>query len=278
MDGSAGRFLDLSRVRVLDLSQDFSSNSPAFARYEGPTVKWVKRIAFEGVNAQYLASTIHLSTHLDSPWHFYDPGPDVAGIPVEHLFGPAAVVDLEKLGVRDFDLYGPEHFEEWERRTGIRIQKGDILVIHTGFHRYYNEQWCPCRCGDARADLPRYFLNQPGPKKEFVNWVLDRGIRWMAIDAMSTDHPFDTVIRQVRADLVPQLCAHLGVRDLDEVFPPEYYQMTHTLLFPRGVFHVENIGGQIDEVLDQRVWVGCFPFRFRGGEAAWCRMLAFVPA
>lgn len=271
------RFLDLSNVRVLDLSQDFSANSPAFARYEGPTVKWVKRIAFEGVNAQWIGSTIHLSTHLDSPWHFYDPGPDVAGIPVETLFGPAVVVDLEKLGVGDYDLYGPEHFEEWERRTGIRIEKGDILIIHTGFHRYYNEQWCPCRCGEAKPDLPRYFLNQPGPKKEFIQWVLDRGIRWLAVDGMSTDHPFDTVVRQVRPDVAKKVAEHLGVQDLDEVFPPEWYQMTHVKLFPHGVFHVENIGGQIDEVLDQRIWVGCFPFRFRGGEAAWCRMLAFVP-
>lgn len=52
----------------------------------------------------------------------------MAGIPIEKLFGPAVVVDLEKLGVGDFDLYGPEHFEEWERRTGIRIQPGDILI------------------------------------------------------------------------------------------------------------------------------------------------------
>lgn len=271
-------FLDLSKVRLLDLSQNFSVNSPAFARYEGPTVKWVKRIAFEGVNAQHISSTIHLSTHLDSPWHFYDPGPDVAGIPIETLFGPACVVDLEKLGVGDFDLYGPEHFEEWERRTGIKIQPGDILIIHTGFHRYYNEQWCPCTCGEAKPDLPRYFLHQPGPKKEFVQWVLDRGIRWIGVDCMSTDHPFDTVIRQVRPDVAERVARHLGVKDLDEVFPPEWYQMTHTKLFPHGVFHVENLGGQIDEILDQRVWVGCFPFRFAGGEAAWCRVVAFLPA
>lgn len=51
-------FLDLSKVCLLDLSQNFSVNSPAFARYEGPTVKWVKRIAFEGVNAQHISSTI----------------------------------------------------------------------------------------------------------------------------------------------------------------------------------------------------------------------------
>ncbi|HWI61727.1 MAG TPA: cyclase family protein, partial [Symbiobacteriaceae bacterium] len=177
----------------------------------------------------------------------------------------------------DYDLYGPEHFEAWERKTGITIEKGDILIIHTGFHRYYNEQWTPCECGETKADLPRYFLNQPGPKKEFIQWVLDRGIRWIAIDAMSTDHPFDTVVRQVRPDIAEKVREHLGVSDLDEVFPPEFYQMTHTKLFPKGVFHVENLGGQIDEVLDQRIWVGCWPFRFRGGEAAWCRVLAFVP-
>ena len=50
----------------------------------------------------------------------------------------------------------------------------------------------------------------------------------------------------------------------------------HVKLFPKGVFHAENVGGQIDEVLDQRVWLGCFPFRFRGGEAAFARIVAFV--
>jgi hypothetical protein len=29
-----------------------------------------------------------------------------------------------------------------------------------------------------------------------------------------------------------------------------------------------------DEVLDQRVWIGCFPFRFKGGEAAYARIVA----
>src|SRR3989304_3824328 len=73
--------VDFSRVRVLDLSQNFSVNSPPFAFYEGPTIKWVKKLAFEGVNAQLISSTNHIATHLDSPLHFHDPGPDVADIP-----------------------------------------------------------------------------------------------------------------------------------------------------------------------------------------------------
>ncbi|HKV10593.1 MAG TPA: hypothetical protein VJ725_20800 [Thermoanaerobaculia bacterium] len=35
--------------------------------------------------------------------------------------------------------------------------------------------------------------------------------------------------------------------------------MTQLPLFPHGVFHAENVGGQSDEVLDKKVWLGCFP-------------------
>jgi len=276
---------DMSRVQVLDLSQNFSMNSPSFAFYEGPTVKWVKRMAFEGVNAQLISSTNHIATHLDSPCHFYDPGSDIAGIPLETLVGPACVVDLAQFGIGDYQIYGPEHFEQWERKTGITIERGDVLIIHTGYHRFYNEDWskeapCPVRnvveASAHEPDLPRCFLRHPGPTSEFVTWVLDRGIRWLAVDCIAADHPFNTNVRKARPDLIPEVEAAIG-RSLEEAFPwPEDYQCMHVQLFPHGVFHAENVGGRIDEVLDQRLWVGCFPFRFQGGEAAFSRFVAFV--
>ena len=277
----AMKSFDLSRCRVLDLSQNFSVDSPPFAYYEGPKITWVKKIAFEGVNAQHISSTNHIATHLDSPLHFFDPGPDIAGIPVEQLVGPACIVDLQQFGIGDYDIYGAEHFETWEKKYKIKIQRGDILVIHTGYHAYYNEDWSPHtkeRHADARHDLPRAFLRHPGPRAEFCTWVLDRGIRWLAIDAISTDHPFNTKVRDARADLIPDVEKKIGMT-MDRAFPwPKEYQATHTLLFPKGVFHVENVGGHVDLVLNQRVWVGAFPFRFKGGEAAFCRFVAFVEA
>lgn len=261
------KFSDLSHVKVLDLSQNFSVNSPAFARYEGPTVKWVKRMAFEGVNAQHISSTIHLSTHLDSPLHFYDPGPDIAGIPIEKLFGPAVVVDLEQFGIGDYDIYGPEHFEAWEKKYGIKIEKGDILIIHTGYHHYYNH-------GD-RPDEERYFCKHPGPTREFAEWALEMELRWIGVDAGSADHPMNTVIRRLRPDLAREAEKKLG-RPLDEIFPDHEYQIMHNYLFPHDLVHVENIGGDIDLLLNQRVWIGCFPWKFEGGEAAFCRVVAFV--
>jgi hypothetical protein len=46
----------------------------------------------------------------------------------------------------------------------------------------------------------------------------------------------------------------------------------HTLLFLHDGIHIENLGGAIDEVLDRRIRFGCFPWRFQGDEAAFCRL------
>jgi hypothetical protein len=48
------------------------------------------------------------------------------------------------------------------------------------------------------------------------------------------------------------------------------------LLFPHDVIHIENLGGDIDKVLDRKVLFGCYPWRFQGGEAAFCRAVVFL--
>ena len=125
--------------------------------------------------------TLHVSTHLDAPAHFLTGGKFIGDLPLDFLIGPACVVDLERMGVGDYDLYGPQHFELWEKDTGIRIGQGDILVIHTGYHRYYPENWTD-RSG---VDETRYFIRHPGPTRDFAEWVLRRGVRWIAVDAGS---------------------------------------------------------------------------------------------
>ena len=57
-------------LNVLDLSQNWDVNTPGFARYDGPSIKWVKRVAFEGVGGMEITSTLHVGTHLDAPNHF----------------------------------------------------------------------------------------------------------------------------------------------------------------------------------------------------------------
>ncbi len=261
-------------LNVLDLSQNWDVNTPGFARYDGPSIKWVKRVAFEGVGGMEITSTLHVGTHLDAPNHFVTSAKGIGELPIDFLVGPACVVDLQKLGVGDYQIYGPTHFERWEQQTGISIQPGDILVIHTGYHRFYPSNWT-AECGPIEPDETRYFIKHPGPTREFADWVKARGIRWLAVDAGSADHPMNTVIRQVRPDHARKCAAALG-RPLEEIWPDDDIQVMHYDLFPHEIIHIENAGGQIDQVLDQRVTVGCFPWRFMGGEAAFCRFVAFV--
>ena len=71
---------------------------------------------------------------------------------------------------------------------------------------------------------------------------------------------------------IPLMC---GVAKL---FPDSAYQLTHNALFPKNCMHIENLGGQITakEIQNERLILGCFPWKFRGGEAAFCRAVAFL--
>jgi len=55
-------------------------------------------------------------------------------------------------------------------------------------------------------------------------------------------------------------------------------QLTHNALFPKDCMHIENLGGDIDapELQNKRLILGCFPWKFKGGEAAFCRAVAFT--
>jgi kynurenine formamidase len=258
-------------VKFIDLTQDFSLHTPAFAGYAGPAIRWIKRLAFDKAGGQEITMTLHVTTHLDAPAHFLSGGKFIGDLPLDFLIGPACVVDLERMGLGDYDLYGPEHFERWEKDTGLRIERGDILVIHTGYHRHYPENWAD----RSQVDETKYFIRHPGPTRAFAEWVLKRGVRWIAVDAGSADHPMNTVIRRIRADEAEEAEDKLG-RRLDDIFPKADYQIMHTLLFPHDVIHIENLGGHIDQVLDQKVLFGCFPWRFQGGEASPCRAVAII--
>src|SRR5437867_9678149 len=84
-------------MRFLDLTQDFSLHTPAFAGYPGPAIRWIKRLAFEKAGGQEITMTLHVSTHLDAPAHFMTGGKFIGDLPLDFLIGPACVVDLERM-------------------------------------------------------------------------------------------------------------------------------------------------------------------------------------
>ena len=49
-------------------------------------------------------------------------------------------------------------------------------------------------------------------------------------------------------------------------------------MFPKKygeIIHAENVGGQINELSNQRLIIGCYPLKFQDGESAMCRIVAY---
>lgn len=249
-------------MKLYDLTQNIGVSTPPWPTYEPLEMKYFKRLSTERVNGQIIKTSNHIGTHLDGERHFWTAGRDMASIPLEDLYGDAVVVDLSD-AVGDYDLYTSEMIEE-----RVEVKENDILIINTGYHKYGWDQ--------PEADEERYFMKHPGPNYEFAEWAMEKKLKWIGVDCGSADHPMNTVIKKLRPDLAKEAEEHLG-KPLDEIFThPESRQLMHTKLFPEGIIHAENLGGEIDKILNQRVKVGFFPWKGVDLESSIGRCVAFV--
>ena len=135
-------------MKIYDLSQPLNQECSFWPFYPPFEVKYIKRKAEHGVNAQYIMTSNHMGTHLDAPRHFVTAGMTIDEIPVEWLCGPGALVDLSD-AMDDFDLYTPKMIED-----RVEVKKGDLLFLHTGWHRFG-------QFGND-ADEERYIHRHPG--------------------------------------------------------------------------------------------------------------------
>ncbi|HNR64052.1 MAG TPA: cyclase family protein [Thermotogota bacterium] len=253
-----------NRIRMYDLSQPISHLTPAWPTYEPLQIKFFKRLVPNGANGQVLTHSNHVGTHLDGSLHFCTHGRDIAAIPLEELVGPGVIVDLSDIA-EDYGIYTSKDIEE-----RVEVKEGDILVINTGYHRYAFDQ--------PEADEVRYMVKHPGPTMEFAQWCEKKRIKWIGVDCGSADHPMNTKIREWmpgRAAECETFFQKKFGRTIDDLFPPDHYQLMHVRLFPQNIIHAENLGGEIDLLLNKRTTIGCFPWRFEGGESCICRIVAF---
>ena len=82
-------------MKIYDLSQPLNEQVSFWPFYPPFEVKYIKRKAEHGVNAQYIMTSNHMGTHLDAPRHFVTGGMTIDQIPVEWLCGPGVIVKRE---------------------------------------------------------------------------------------------------------------------------------------------------------------------------------------
>jgi kynurenine formamidase len=254
---------------MLDLTLPFSVQTPQWANYEPLTVKYTKRVGGQyfglGRNNAHCRASFHLATHMDGEVHFWAAGRTIGQMPFDYWFGPGVVADISDV-VSNSSVYTPEMIE-----AKVDVQAGDILLVKTGWYKY---GW-----NSPDSDEFRYMIKHPGPSPDFGDWCIAKGIKWLGVDCVAMEHPMNTIQRtwhpKTFAEANQKLVEQYG-KDWDEMYPlDKYYQDMHLNLFPKGIVHAENLGGDIAVAENGRYYIACFIPKGMELASCWARFVAF---
>jgi arylformamidase len=164
-----------STRRVIDLSHPIRAGLVTYPGLPAPTI--APHLTREDSRAKYAPGTEfamdvitmigNTGTYLDSPYHRYAEGPDLAGLDLSTLVGlPAEVFHLE---------------DSWSNESrGIRPDllagrdvRGAAVLIHTGWDRWFGR--------------PEYGTGAPFLTGEGAQWLIDSGAVLVGIDSVNID-------------------------------------------------------------------------------------------
>jgi kynurenine formamidase len=251
--GEAEFFDFMHSTVMLDMTLPFSVQTPQWANYEPLSDGSICRANF------------HLASHMDGEKHFWAAGRTIGEMPFEYWIGPGAIADISEL-VSNSSVYTPEMIE-----SVVEIREGDILIVKTGWYKF---GW-----NSPDSDEFRYMIKHPGPSPDFADWCLSKKIRWLGVDCVAMEHPMNTIQRQWHPKTFEEanekLRATFG-KDWDEMYPlDKYYQDMHLNLFPKGIVHAENLGGDLAHAESGRYFLASFVQKGIETASMWGRFVAF---
>lgn len=155
----------------------------------------------DSLQVSLLTLNVHAFTHVDTPLHVLPGKIAIDEVPLVHLVGSAAIIDLslagahEGIGVRDL------------QRTAGHILPGDIVLLRTAW--------------DLKRDwrTREYWTEAPYVEEEAAAWLAEQEIK-----AVGFDFPQDYVIREMPSKHVPV-----------EEMP------THHIILRRGIYLIEYL-------------------------------------
>ena len=233
--------------RLIDLTYTFDETTQVWPSnlpfHRDSTVRGGTRTEAWYATGQ-VALSEHAGTHMDAPVHFAQGQAGIDSIPVEHLMGPAVVIDVRAAvsGDRDYRL-SLEDIQRWEARHET-IPAGAVVMMLTGWGAYWKDR--ERYFGTATPDLPAT-LHFPGFSSEVATFlVTERHIHGVGIDTPSIDHG------------------------------PSQDFAVHRILNGAGLYGLENVA-RLDEVPPSGGKLVALPMKIAGGTGAPVRIIAILP-
>lgn len=143
---------------------EFANHTFTAPRFQAPC---------RGFASKVLMFSDHIGTHVDAPFHYFPEKETIEAIKPEQLIGPAVYLDLS--AKRPDEVVTPAMLEEAERRAGVRIGHGDILLFRAWPGQHTDEGFFRCAGLNAAA----------------ADWVVARGIKVLGCDLATPDDPRD---------------------------------------------------------------------------------------
>ncbi|MCC8156901.1 MAG: cyclase family protein [Oscillospiraceae bacterium] len=244
-------------IQIYDLTHNYEQFMPEWPSSPCMNLTLQK---FHANNALYelkWEGSMHRGTHMDAPIHVTENTPGITDYPLWQLCGTGVCISIPK------DNWGVITPEDLERATP-KIQKGDIVMINTGFHH----RW---------ADTDDYFGFGCGINGAGADWLVAHEIKMVGYSCQANDHPMATKLVDhglgpTQPHLIEEYKARFG-RDPKDDFP--LWEDGHKNLMVKGhIPGIENIGGQLDEVTGKRCYFMAFPIRWDGGDGSIVRVIA----
>ena len=207
--------------RIVDLSHAYSDK----------TIYWVTAqefkldTVFKGqtdkgyyYSANNFSTAEHGGTHIDAPIHFAKNGQTVDEIPLEKLIGHAIKVDVSSKASNNPDyLVSIEDFMNWEKNQGTTIPDGSIVLLQTGFSKYYPDK-VKYLGTDKRGEHAVKLLHFPGLSPDAAKWLVqNRNINSIGIDTPSIDYGQSEYFRSHVILLEQNIPAFENLTNLDKL-------------------------------------------------------------
>ena len=161
--------------RIVDLSHPIRAGLVTYPGLPAPTI--TPHLTREDSRAKYAPGTEfamdiltmigNTGTYLDSPFHRYAAGPDLAGLDLSTLVGlRAEVFHLEDAWTAEDRGIRPDALAD-------RDVRGAAVLLHTGWDRWFG--------------MPEYGRGAPFLTGEGAQWLIDAGAVLVGIDSLNID-------------------------------------------------------------------------------------------
>ncbi len=154
-------------MKLIDLSMPFGPSVTPLEGHPHISMEPITTHERDGRSNTKVVFSIHTSTHIDSPQHFYADGPTIDQLPLEIFFGRAYLCDVRQVAVPGQPLSVAD-LQACNLPTG-RTLRGSRLVLFA--------DWAA-----PRWNGPDLYRGNPFLAEETAQWLVDVGIAALAMD------------------------------------------------------------------------------------------------